>query len=74
MLLVTAHSDGLTIVHLTHTTLVHEGICGELVTHHGEPDLATICEDCLAAALSLGKDVSMWYRIAEEPTELRIAA
>jgi hypothetical protein len=74
VLLVTAHTDGLTVVHLTHTALVHEGICGEPVTHHGEPDLATICDDCLTFALALGEDVSVWYRVAEEPIELRIAA
>lgn len=74
MLLVTAHTDGLAIVHLTHTTLVHEGICGESVTHHGEPDVATICEACLALALALGEDVSLWYRVTDEPIELPIAA
>jgi hypothetical protein len=74
VLLVTAHTDGLAVVHLTHTTLVHEGVCGEPVTHHGEPDLAVICEDCLAAALALDEDVSLWYRVTEEPIELLIAA
>ncbi len=34
------------VVHLTRSSLLTDALCGELLTFHGEPDLAVICEQC----------------------------
>ena len=60
MLLEPAHAEGTRVVHLTHTTLVVEALCGESADLHGEPDLAVLCDDCLEHARALGVDVEMW--------------
>ena len=54
MLLEPAHAEGTRVVHLTHTTLVVEALCGEPADLHGEPDLAVLCDDCLEHARALG--------------------
>ena len=54
------HSGGSRTVHLTHTTLVVEALCGESIGFHGEPDLAVVCVECLEVAVSFDIDVSGW--------------
>jgi hypothetical protein len=44
------HVDGERIVHLTHTSIVVEALCGVVVDSDGEPDLAVICDACLELA------------------------
>jgi hypothetical protein len=47
------HASGSRIVHLTHTSLVADALCGEIgIDRLGEPDLAIVCEECAAAAAS----------------------
>lgn len=65
------------VVHLTHTTLMVEAICGELITHHGAPHEPVACESCLEIVVELGLDVTEWYCVRPEaptPVELRPAA
>ena len=47
MLLEPGYAEGTRVVHLTHTTLVVEALCGEQAELHGEPDLAVLCDECL---------------------------
>ncbi len=68
------HSDGSRTVHLTHTTLVVEGLCGETVGFHGEPDLAVVCVDCLEVAASFGIDVRAWSEESLVVVHLPLAA
>ncbi len=73
MLLQPAYVDGTRIVHLTHTSLVVESLCGEQAELHGEPDLAVICDECLAIALTSGADVS-WLMDTGREAALPLAA
>jgi hypothetical protein len=68
------HSQGSRTVHLTHTTLVVEGLCGESVGFHGEPDLAVVCVDCLEVAASFGIDVSFRSDESRVVVHLPVAA
>ena len=70
MLLEPAHAEGTRVVHLTHTTLVVEALCGEVVDLHGEPDLAILCDACLEHAGALG--VSVEIRITEMQIDLQL--
>ncbi len=65
MLLEPAHAEGTRVVHLTHTTLVVEALCGEVADLHGEPDLPVLCEACLEHARHLGVDVGVWVTALE---------
>lgn len=60
MVLEPAHAEGTQVVHLTHTTLVVEALCGEQTGLHGEPDLPVFCDECLELARALGVDVGLW--------------
>ncbi len=74
MLLHAGHVDGTRIVHLTHTRLCAEGLCGETVELDGEPDLALICDECLELAVVAGVDVTVWVALPEtSPAELLAA-
>jgi hypothetical protein len=55
-------------VHLTHTTLVCEALCGEEepVVWDGEPDAAVICSACDELARALGLDPAAWMRVEAE--------
>ena len=74
MLLEPAHAGGTRVVHLTHTTLVVEALCGEPVDLHGEPDLAVLCDDCLEHAQALGVDVEIWITEIQIDVQLPLAA
>jgi hypothetical protein len=74
MLLQPAHLAGTRIVHVTHTTLVVEALCGEAVDLHGEPDLPVICGDCLELARAARADISLWIAEVEIQTGLLLAA
>jgi hypothetical protein len=73
-----AHADGTRVVHLTHTTLVVEALCGELTDVHGEPDLAVLCDECLEHARLMGVDVEIWLSrveiVVEADAQLPLAA
>jgi hypothetical protein len=70
-------AQGSSLVHLTHTTLSLDALCGhgEPIEFHGEPDLAVICEDCDRIGRELAADPGGWMRITttQLPT-LRAAA
>jgi hypothetical protein len=70
MLLEPAHAEGTRVVHLTHTTLVVEALCGEVADLHGEPDLAVLCNECLEHARAFG--VSVEIRITEVQIDLQL--
>lgn len=74
MLLQPGHIEGERTVHMTHTSLVAESLCGEQVSLDGEPDLATVCADCLELARAAGADVSAWARVEEVTHDLQLAA
>jgi hypothetical protein len=74
MQLAAAHDEGSSTLHLTHTTLFAEALCGERVGLHGEPELALICEHCLAEADVAGADVSLWLERVEVVVALPLAA
>ena len=74
MLLGACHIAGTRTLHLSHTTLVAEALCGIEADHHGEPDLATICQECLEHAVSLGADISLWFDEATNTLLLPLAA
>jgi hypothetical protein len=77
MLLEPGYAEGTQTVHLTHTTLVVEALCGGLADLHGEPDLPVLCDECLDHALLLGVDVQVWLTVAENDdpaTQLPLAA
>ncbi len=74
MHLQSAHVAGTRIVHLTHTTLVIESLCGEQVESHGEPDLPVMCDECLTIALLDGSDVSIFLTIIPDEVRLSLAA
>lgn len=57
MRLTPGYLDGAWTVHLTHTSLVHEALCGALVDCDGEPDGARICLEC--AELSLAHETGL---------------
>ena len=60
MRLCPGHVDGDRTVHLTHTTLVHEALCGAVVDCDGEPAGGTLCLDCLEhAALVVQADQAL---------------
>lgn len=50
MRLTPGYVDGAWTVHLTHTSLVHEALCGAVVDCDGEPDGARICLECAERA------------------------
>jgi hypothetical protein len=70
------YAEGTRGVHLTHTTLVVEALCGEPVVLHGEPDLGLIlmCDECLELARARGADPSVWVTEVEVEMRLRLAA
>ena len=74
MLLEPAHAEGTRVVHLTHTTLVVEALCGEPADLHGEPDLAVFCNDCLEHARALGVDIQVWVTEVQIDVQLPLAA
>jgi hypothetical protein len=74
MLLEPAHAEGTRVVHLTHTTLVVEALCGEPVALHGEPDLAVLCDECLEHACALGVDIEVWITEVQIDVQLPLAA
>ena len=74
MLLGSGYVNGARVVHLTHTTLLVEGLCGEAVGFDGSPDLGVICEECLEAALAAGADVSTFVLLEESPRLVLLAA
>ncbi len=73
MLLVPCHVEGTRVLHLSHTALVVEALCGIEADAHEAPDLAVICEECLEHALFLGADVGAFVEIAL-PQRLPLAA
>lgn len=75
MLLQPGYLDDAHVVHLTHTSIVHEALCGVTVVWHGAPDLSVVCDACLAEALAAHLDAGEWVRAGEsEPLVLPIAA
>jgi len=54
------HAEDSRTVHLTHTILVVEALCGEEIVFQGEPDIAVICVECLEVAICHGIDVTTW--------------
>lgn len=74
VVLAACHVAGTRTLHLSHTTLVVEALCGIDADHHGEPDLATICDHCLEHVVSLGADVSLWFDQATNTQQLPLAA
>jgi len=74
MLLAPCHAAGTRVLHLSHTTLIAEALCGTMVDNDGEPDTPVVCDDCLEQSLARGLDLSLWVRIASRPQELRLAA
>jgi|KBSMisStaDraftv2_1062788.scaffolds.fasta_scaffold2103217_1 hypothetical protein len=74
VLLAACHGAGTRTLHLSHTTLVVEALCGIEADHHGEPDLAMICDQCLEQALLLGADISLWFDQATNRQLLPLAA
>ena len=70
MVLEPAHAEGTRVVHLTHTTLVVEALCGEQAELHGEPDLAVLCDECLEHARALG--VAVKIRITEVHIDVQL--
>jgi len=74
MLLEPAHAEGTRVVHLTHTTLVVEALCGDPTGLHGEPDLAVLCDECLEHARALGVDVDVWVTEVHIDVHLPLAA
>lgn len=71
-----AHVEGTRVVHLTHTTLVVEALCGELTDLHGEPDLPVLCDECVEHARLLGVsiEVEVWVTEVEIDVQLPLAA
>jgi hypothetical protein len=66
---------GSAVVHLTHTTLVSDALCGcEPVAFDGEPELAVICDECDRIASELGGDRAAWMRVAAVTVALPRAA
>jgi hypothetical protein len=69
MRLVPGYVDGSAIVHLTHTTLSDEALCGEAVVDvDGEPDLAIVCEECDRIGREVGQDQDEWARVSRTLT------
>jgi hypothetical protein len=68
------YAEGTRVVHLTHTTLVVEALCGTSVELHGEPDLGVICDECLELARAQGADPSGWVTKVEVKMRLPLAA
>jgi hypothetical protein len=67
MRLVPGYVDGSAIVHLTHTTLSDEALCGEAVVDvDGEPDLAIVCEECDRIGREVGQ--REWARVSRTLT------
>ena len=74
MLLEPGHAEGTRVVHLTHTTLLSEGLCGEPAGLHGEPDLPVMCDACLDHARVLGVDIEIWITELQIGVPLPLAA
>jgi hypothetical protein len=74
MQLAAGHHEGSPTLHLTHTTLFAEALCGARVSLQGEPEHALICEHCLAEADAAGADVSLWLERVEVVVALPLAA
>jgi hypothetical protein len=51
------------VVHLTHTTLVGDALCGAEVASLGFPDLAVICGECDQLAVEAGGDRAEWLKL-----------
>ena len=66
----TGFADGSAIVHLTHTTLVADALCGAGVAFTGTPDLGILCEDCDRLAAAAGGDRSEWLVVSAHVTAL----
>ena len=73
MRLAACHVSGSRTLHLSHTTLVVESLCGMTVDLDGEPDLPVICDECLEHATELGADVGHWFDAGVTP-QLLLAA
>ena len=58
----TGFADGSAIVHLTHTALVADALCGEAVAFSGLPDLAVICDECSRLAGAAAVDLAVALR------------
>jgi hypothetical protein len=74
MLLEPGYAEGTRVVHLTHTTLIVEALCGEPAGLHGEPDLAVLCDECLEHARALGIDIAVWVTEVQIDVQLPLAA
>ena len=74
MLLEPGYAEGTRVVHLTHTTLIVEALCGEPAGLHGEPDLAVLCDECLEHASALGIDIEVWVTEVQIDVQLPLAA
>ena len=61
------------MLHLSHTRLLAESLCGTTVDLDGEPELPMICDDCLQHATALGADVGQWFDDRDTP-QLLLAA
>jgi len=68
------YAEGTRVVHLTHTTLVAEALCGEPTELHGELDLAVLCDECLEHARALGVDIEVWVTEVQIDVQLPLAA
>lgn len=63
------HRDGHPVVHLTHTTLFAEALCGEgAIDFLGTPDLAVLCEECDRIGREAGEDRVQWAYVARSLT------
>jgi hypothetical protein len=74
MLLEPGYAEGTRVVHLTHTTLVVEALCGEQAEFHGEPDLGVLCDECLEHARLLGVEVEIRVTEVHIDVHLPLAA
>lgn len=69
-----AHAEGSSVVHLTHTMLVVEALCGEAVPLDGHPELAVLCDECDLLAREAGGDPQAWVKLEPVVLDLRAAA
>ena len=67
------HVEDRCAVHLTSRSFLVEALCGEVVTHHGEPVGATICAECHVLAVESGGVATDWTVVGETQV-LRLAA
>ena len=63
------HRDGHRVVHLTHTTLFAEALCGEAaIDCLGTPDLVVLCEECDRIGRDGGEERAQWAYVARSLT------